>query len=282
MADSASNSNNDDRVRILVRGFGPFNNYKTNPAGEIVYSLPDNLPEDPSVRILSGDALPASYTRLQALLPACIERTDPDIIVLLGLDETSPPGVFKIEIGADRDGYHQILDSHREVFTKRDGKRVFGGGGAVAKGEERLETRFDVDGVVETCMNDVWGLEVPSSSSSSSSSASGNSEPKPTTTSNKNSKKSSKASKPAAQTRTASTATITKHPISIQRSDDPGTFVCGFAYYLTMFELTHKRSRKPDVVFLHLPWLEGKEQIGVGVAVVRKILAALAGAWEGR
>jgi len=73
-------------------------------------------------------------------VPKLLEEHKPDITLHIGLDEGRT--FFGIERGAPRDGYHQNLDLERKVFTKGEGKALWG------KNPERLETTLDLDDVV--------------------------------------------------------------------------------------------------------------------------------------
>lgn len=68
----------------------------------------------------------------------------------------------------------------------------------------------------------------------------------------------------------------------VRVSDEVGDFVCGFIYYLSLSVLEREK-RKRDVVFLHVPRLEGREGIEMGVKVVEALMRALVESWvEGR
>jgi pyroglutamyl-peptidase len=67
--------------------------------------------------------------------------------------------------------------------------------------------------------------------------------------------------------------------VDVRLSDDVGTFVCGFIYYVSLLEM-QKRSGRRDVVFLHVPRLEGEEQVGLGTQVVKALIEALVEGWK--
>jgi pyroglutamyl-peptidase len=70
-----------------------------------------------------------------------------------------------------------------------------------------------------------------------------------------------------------------KQLVEVELSDDVGTYVCGFECYLSLLEMQKRRGKK-DVVFLHVPDLQSKEEIGVGARVVEELIRTLAGVWK--
>jgi len=68
--------------------------------------------------------------------------------------------------------------------------------------------------------------------------------------------------------------------VDVRMSDDVGTFVCGFIYYVSLLEMQRRTGRR-DVVFLHVPMLRGEEEVGVGVEVLKALVAALVEGWRG-
>ena len=69
--------------------------------------------------------------------------------------------------------------------------------------------------------------------------------------------------------------------VEVRASDDVGTYVCGLIYFASMVEMERRTGRR-DVVFLHVPPLEGEEEVGVGVEVVKEAVIALVDVWEAR
>jgi pyroglutamyl-peptidase len=152
----------------------------------------------------------------------------------MGLDVDSDPGVFKLERSALRDGYHDIPDIDRRVFTRAENKKVFG------RGQDSLATTLDIDTVVESYRGACSSLHLPGASARS---------------------KSKSKSKD-------------QQLIDVRLSDDVGTYVCGFQYYVSMLEAQQKIGKK-SVVFLHVPKLDYEGDIRVGVTVVEGLIKAL-------
>jgi pyroglutamyl-peptidase len=71
-----------------------------------------------------------------------VDEHHPDLIIHIGLENTRTS--FGLERGAFRDGYHDIPDESRKVFTRADSKKVWG------KSPERLNTDVQIEAVVET------------------------------------------------------------------------------------------------------------------------------------
>ena len=60
----------------------------------------------------------------------------------------------------------------------------------------------------------------------------------------------------------------------VQLSDDVGTCICGFCYYVALFHLqTHTEKR--HAIFLHVPPLETTADILVGARVTEEVVRAL-------
>jgi len=61
----------------------------------------------------------------------------------------------------------------------------------------------------------------------------------------------------------------------IRPSDDPGTFLCGFIYYLSMSWYWKKQAEERPVMFLHVPNLPKDEDIEEGRTVALGLIRAL-------
>jgi pyroglutamyl-peptidase len=90
--------------------------------------------------VTPDEPLKAAYHDIANVVPKLLERHKPDIIIHVGL--AADRGYFAIEKGADRDGYHQIPDEARKVFTKAQGKKAWG------KSPDRLDSSIDLDDVL--------------------------------------------------------------------------------------------------------------------------------------
>jgi hypothetical protein len=160
----------------------------------------------------------------------------------IGLDVESAPGAFKVERSAPKEGYHDIPDIDRKVFTRVENKSTFG------KAATSLVTTIDIDSATEMWRHACSSLFLPRP-------------PVPR----------GLPSKIKAKSKTEG-----RQPVDVQVSDDVGTYVCGFQYYTSMLEV-QKRTMRRDVVFLHVPRLEGEEEIMVGVRVAEELIKALVG-----
>jgi pyrrolidone-carboxylate peptidase len=74
------------------------------------------------------------------VVPKLLEQYKPHIVILAGL--AADRNYFAVEKGADRDGYHQIPDEERKVFTKAEAKKAWG------KSPDRLDSSIDLDDVL--------------------------------------------------------------------------------------------------------------------------------------
>lgn len=212
-----------------------------NPSWEIARQLPDCLDgtNGETIRItVPANPTPAAYHKIFTEASQLIDEHAPDVVVHMGLDVDSGPGVFKIERSAPKEGYHDIPDIDRKVFTRAENKKVFG------KAPASLITTLDVDAATEVWQHACSALML---------------------------------SKPTGDSKVKGKGkTANVQPVTTQVSDDVGTYVCGFQYYVSMLE-TQKRTGGRNVVFFHVPKLEGKEQVEVGVRVTEELIRALVG-----
>jgi pyroglutamyl-peptidase len=217
----------------------PFLDITTNPSWEIARQLPGSLSrvEGETIDIIvPEDATPAAYHRILAQTTQLMAQHEPDLVVHMGLDVDSGPGVFKIERSALKEGYHDIPDIDRKVFTRAENKKIF------AKSPASLVTTLDIDTAAATWKDACSSLHLP---------------------------KASKFSLAKGKSKDES-----RQALDVRLSDDVGTYVCGFQYYVSMLE-TQKRSSQRDVVFFHVPKLEGETQVKVGVEVAEELIKAL-------
>jgi pyroglutamyl-peptidase len=61
----------------------------------------------------------------------------------------------------------------------------------------------------------------------------------------------------------------------VRVSDDVGSYVCGFAYYLSL-EMLWKSGKKGNVMFLHVPSLGGDMDMDTGLEVTLSLIKAIA------
>jgi pyroglutamyl-peptidase len=247
MADEAGTK----EIRVLVTGFGvrrplyrihltnkpqPFLDIKTNPSWEIARGLPPHLTSnDANIKLIVPDTyMPAAYHKIHIQTTALIEQHNPDLIVHIGL--AVDRSYFAVEQSAAKEGYHDIPDVDRRVFTRAKNKRVFG------KAAEVLGSSLDLESAVG-----VW-------------------------------REACKRMAPKARAK-GKPRKEGGLDVDVRLSDDVGTFVCGFAYYVGLLEMQRRRGRR-DVVFLHVPMLVG-EEVGVGVEVTEELIKAFVLGWKG-
>ncbi|KAH7130129.1 hypothetical protein B0J11DRAFT_522500 [Dendryphion nanum] len=236
-------------TKVLVTGFGPFNNHPSNPSWTLTHALPSTHPKDPKITIATPPSpLTSAYHDILTAVQTLYTEHDPDIVLHIGLDDTPGDVRFKVEKSALREGYHELPDRKRRVFTRGENKTVFG------KGPARLETGFDVGETVEAWEERVRGLKLAGAGSGGGEKVVGG----------------KGKGKGMAGTQ-----------VEVVESDDVGNYTCGFIYYVGLSEMG-KRRRKGDVVFLHVPWLESEEDVRVGVRVVEELIGVLVEGWKGR
>lgn len=68
----------------------------------------------------------------------------------------------------------------------------------------------------------------------------------------------------------------------VRGSDDVGAFVCGFVFYLSMEHFRKRSDGETKVLFLHVPFLRGKEEFEIGKAVTVGLIKAVAEGAENR
>jgi pyroglutamyl-peptidase len=61
----------------------------------------------------------------------------------------------------------------------------------------------------------------------------------------------------------------------IRTSSDPGNFLCGFIYYLSLSWFWRKQAEERPVMFLHVPHLASGERINEGREVAKGLIRAL-------
>ncbi|KAH7383876.1 hypothetical protein BKA66DRAFT_417126 [Pyrenochaeta sp. MPI-SDFR-AT-0127] len=233
------------RIKVLVTGFGPFLDITTNPSWEIARRLPSSTIGDNGESIdiiVPPEPIPAAYHKIHVQVLRLLEEHAPNLIVHMGLDVDSGPGVFKVERSAPKEGYHDIPDIERRVFTRAENKKTFG------KAPTSLVTSLDIDTAI-----DIWRDSCSSFSM-----------PKPQA--------------PESNTKMKGKGKETQM-IDVRLSDDVGTYVCGFNYYISMLEM-QKTLGKRDVVFFHVPKLESEEEVKVGVKVAEELVKTLVAVWK--
>lgn len=217
-----------------------------NPSYEIVCRLPQTLRLGNVTIIAHPEPIPASYHKIAEVVPKLIAEHDPDIVVHMGL--AVERDYFAVEQTAPKEGYHEIPDIARRVFTRAENKARFG------KSAASLATELPLEQVVESWQDSVAQarLKLPSSSSALGTGKA------PT-----GGKKGTKGIKDEQ-----------KH-VEVRLSDDVGTYVCGFIYYLSLLEM-EKKGKKRNSVFFHVPPLGTEVEVNTGVKVTEYLVQALA------
>lgn len=106
--------------------------------------LPNTVPNTyPPIQLYAHpEPIKAAYHAIAKTVPAVVEEHNPDVIIHVGL--AVDRAYFAIEAGADRDGYHDIPDEERRVFTRLEIKEMWG------KSPARLNSTMNMDEVVRS------------------------------------------------------------------------------------------------------------------------------------
>ncbi|PVH96999.1 peptidase C15, pyroglutamyl peptidase I-like protein [Periconia macrospinosa] len=238
-------------IKVLVTGFGPFLDIKTNPSHLLTLNLPATLlstSHTPITLIIPPTYIPAAYHAIHTQIPSLIAQHDPDIVLHIGLAVDRE--YFAVEKSAQREGYHEIPDVERKVVTRGENRTWFGG---KKEGPDVLVSGVELEGVVEAWWGGCKGLGMEGKKGGEVVRGKG---------------KAGKGEKG-------------RKGVDVRLSDDVGTYVCGFMYYVGLLEMQRRKGRR-DVVFLHIPMLEGDEEVSIGVAVVERLIVAIVDAWEYR
>lgn len=224
-------------VKVLVTGFGAFLDVSTNPSWEIACRLASFMPglNGELIQIIvPTKPMQAAYHDIKEQVTALIELHTPDIVVHMGLELDSRRGVFKVERSAPREGYHEFPDIRRKVFTRAENKKAF------AKSPASLSTTLDIDAADEMWQASCASITLAKAASKNA--------------------KSNKSSD--------------MQNVLVQLSDNVGTYVCGFCYYIALLHMQSLTGRR-HAVFLHVPPLETEADILVGVRVTQEVVRAL-------
>ncbi|KAK8069000.1 hypothetical protein PG994_005616 [Apiospora phragmitis] len=243
----------ENTTKVLVTGFGPFLDIAKNPSYEIVCRLPQTLSSGNVTIIAHPEPIPAAYHKIADVVPRLIVEHDPDIVVHMGL--AVERDYFAVERSAPKEGYHEIPDIARRVFTRAENKALFGRSAA------SLAIDLPLEEVVDSWKDSVAQarLRLPCSSSSSPASAAGKAQG------------GGKKGKGAKDTKKKEE----QKEVDVRLSDDVGTYDCGFIYYLSLLEMG-KRGKKRNTVFFHVPPLKTEDEVQIGLKVTVCLVQALA------
>jgi len=218
-----------------------------NPSYEIVCRLPQTLAPGSNITIITHpEPIPAAYHKIAEVVPNLIADHDPDIVVHMGL--AMERDYFAVETSAPKEGYHEIPDVARRVFTRAENKARFG------KSAASLVTDLSLEQIVESWADSVTQARLRLPSPASSSVAPGKAQG--------NGKKGTKGNKEGLK------------EVDVRLSDDVGTYVCGFIYYLSLLEM-EKRGKKKNTVFFHVPPLGTDEEVQIGLKVTEALIQSL-------
>jgi pyroglutamyl-peptidase len=216
---------------------------ESNPSWEIASKLPSNLDGAAGERIsviVPAQATPAAYHKIADQTHALIEQHEPDIVLHLGLYAYSAPGMFKVQRSASKEGYHETPDADGKMISQAENKELFG------KLPRTLATTMDLKTATDVCQDACGWLGLP------------------------------KIAAPA-NPKGKNTCNIAERPrVNIKLSDDVGSYVSGFQYYMSMLGMEKLTGRR-DVVFLQVPQLDSDAEVRVGVRVVEEMIEALVG-----
>ncbi|KAL9617039.1 MAG: hypothetical protein Q9160_008156 [Pyrenula sp. 1 TL-2023] len=225
------------KIKVLVTGFGAFHDIKVNPSYEIASRLPSSLNTINGTNvslIIYPSPVPVAYNVVQTLVPRLLEEHRPDIVVHLGLD--TGRDYFALEASAPRDGYHQVPDTTRKVFTKAEAKSLWG------KLDEHLTTTVDREDVLQR-------MQASFARSHGTKKASAK----------KGGKKDGKV--------------VTENDVRL--SDDVGTYICGFIYYTSLAWFVQNSANRRPVVFFHVPTLPTGEDLDEATKITTVLIEAL-------
>jgi len=112
-----------DEIKVLITGFGPFQDAIKNPSWEICKLLPPTIA--PRIRLLiHPEPLKVSYATVLPIVPQLLADNVPDIVLHIGL--ALGQSYYSLEKSAPKNGYHQNPDVSRRVFTKAETKKAWG------------------------------------------------------------------------------------------------------------------------------------------------------------
>lgn len=152
---------------------------------------------------------------------------------------------FAVEQSALKEGYHDIPDIERKVITRVENKKLFG------KAPSSLASSLDLEAAVAAWQGACARLKFAAGGGG------------------------------AAKGKGGGKGKQERENVHVRLSDDVGTYVCGLIYYSSLAEM-QKLSGSRDVVFFHVPPLNGNDEVEIGKEVTKELIVALADVWEAR
>ncbi|CAI6337843.1 unnamed protein product [Periconia digitata] len=262
-------------TRVLITGFGPFQNVPVNPSFAIVSRLPTTLPNNIEI-YTHPSAIPVSYHPTIELLPELYGSTQPDIALHIGVAEGRK--YFAVEAGSSRNNFDLIRDNDGRNFSDAEGVAAWG------DSPTRLDTDLDLDGTIESWQERTKDFKWPAMLSREMQSMGDVAE--------------QKVDVKVSRGLSVAMGNVEEEEISVMApdpddevrwSDNVGFYLCGFIYYAGMVQKSrmtaaegsaNARVGKRDTVFMHVPLLISDEEIGVGVDVTTELVQSLVENWR--
>ncbi|KAF2469054.1 peptidase C15, pyroglutamyl peptidase I-like protein [Lindgomyces ingoldianus] len=239
-------------TKVLITGFGAFQDVPNNPSYEVASRLPTSL-SDSIHLVVYPSAIPVAYHPVINLIPNLIQTHQPDIVLSIGV----APGrsYFAVEQTAHKNGYNRVPDVENKTFTAAENDAVWG------SQPPQLSTSLDLEDVVERWQDLTSNIRFPFEIGG---------DPKA---------KAKRITKSMAgsfvDVRLGGNVMQVE---DVRWSDNVGTYLCGFIYFTDMVEMG--KAGKRNVAFMHVPMLEDEEEITTGVEVTVALVKAIVESWK--
>ncbi len=266
----------------------PFSGIGVNPSWEIVSRLPAALPDSNVEITIHPEPVPVAYHRVAELVPALYAGAGDDFDLVLHAGVADGRDYFAVEQSGsqswdERWGYQNTPDVYAETFSA-DEQRAAWPGLPYA-----LRTDLDLRRVVDLWRNRTADIAFPPLGGDVA-----------VAVAVTDSTAAAAAAAAAAAQRIARAGSLVDVKVmddfdyataaaaagdlaadDVRWSDDVGFYLCGFIYYTGLAELGKTRPR--DVAFMHVPNLQGDDEIATGVDVTIELINSLVESWrEGR
>ncbi|KAF2176550.1 peptidase C15, pyroglutamyl peptidase I-like protein [Zopfia rhizophila CBS 207.26] len=240
-------------TKVLITGFGAFQGVPSNPSWGIAQRLPSTLPNNIEL-IAYTSAIPVAYHPTIILVPKLIAEHQPDIALHMGV--AADRDYFAVEQTSQREPW-PVLDIEGQNFSPEEVEKVWTGQ------PQKLSTDLDLHDVVAKWQNRTQDIVFPFADGGN-----GN---------NKEKRQRVQAGQ-AVQVKLVEDVMAVE---DVRWSDSVGNYLCAFIYYADLVEMKENgKSGKRDVAFMHVPMLEGEQQLGVGVDVTVELVQSLVESWR--